>query len=331
MYSDDLRERVVTFCRSVAAGVAVSEVAAFFKSQRQRYAVGWLASCRRKKRRRKIDGARDCVAAIYAAQPFATHKEVQALILSRTGLHISVGSIFTLRKELGITRKRVVERKICSRLEQVEAKRAAAFRANIEALVFKAAVSVDECHFKLHAAPRYGYARKGVRLLRQIASASNKIYSLLMAMAREGVLRYEIHQGAINGPIFRSFLERLNLRQRPVLMDNVSFHRSRLVRELLAERGVTPLFTPPYTPEYNPIELAFAQIKAHYRSSSAAHGRSGRMCRSDIDRSIQRVSATEAEHYFDFVWNEVTGEQPKYPDLRGLVRRYVLLEGQRGE
>lgn len=327
MYSDDLRERVVAFCRSVAPGVAVSEVARIFQistSTVRRWLAGFVP---KKTRAKKIDGARECVAAIYEAQPFATYKEVQTLILARTGLRISVGSIFTLRKELGITRKRVVERKICGSLEQVEAKRAA-FRTAIDAPVFNAAVSIDECHFKLHAAPRYGYARKGVRLLRQIAGASNKSYSLLMAMAREGVLRYELHEGAINGQIFRSFLERLDLKQRPLLMDNVAFHRSRFVLALLADRGVTPLFTPPYTPEYNPIELAFAQIKAHYRARSAAVGRSGRMSRDDIIRSIECVTATDAEHYFDFVWNEVRGEQPKYGDLRGLVRRYDL-NGQR--
>jgi len=44
-------------------------------------------------------------------------------------------------------------------------------------------------------------------------------------------------------------------------MDNASFHKTALTRELILEAGHTLLFLPPYSPDYNPIEQDFATIK----------------------------------------------------------------------
>ena len=36
-------------------------------------------------------------------------------------------------------------------------------------------------------------------------------------------------------------------------MDNVSFHKSKEIKELIKQSSNTPLFIPPYSPELNPI------------------------------------------------------------------------------
>ena len=151
---------------------------------------------------------------------------------------------------------------------------------------------------------------------------------MVMAISRcEGVLHYELHRGSINTERYLSFLSaflsQLNLRHRP----DVAFHRTRSVREWFESRQCQVLYTPPYTPEYNPIELAFAQMKAHYRAASARVRRA--MTVTDIEAAVANVEAQHCAHYFDFVWNEINGQRPRLHDLRGrVVRRYSLAKEQ---
>jgi transposase len=48
-------------------------------------------------------------------------------------------------------------------------------------------------------------------------------------------------------------------------MDNASFHRNRVLEDIFEGAGIELRFVPPYSPEYNPIETAFAWVKAHVR------------------------------------------------------------------
>jgi transposase len=45
-------------------------------------------------------------------------------------------------------------------------------------------------------------------------------------------------------------------------MDNLSSHKGPRVRELIEEKGCEVLYLPPYSPDLNPIEEAFAKLKA---------------------------------------------------------------------
>ena len=47
-----------------------------------------------------------------------------------------------------------------------------------------------------------------------------------------------------------------------VIMDNLSVHKSKWVRELIEQRGCQLWLLPAYSPEYNPIEEAFSKVKA---------------------------------------------------------------------
>ena len=48
-----------------------------------------------------------------------------------------------------------------------------------------------------------------------------------------------------------------------VILDNLSSHKSQKAQAILKERGAWFLFLPPYSPDLNPIEMAFAKLKAH--------------------------------------------------------------------
>jgi transposase len=50
-----------------------------------------------------------------------------------------------------------------------------------------------------------------------------------------------------------------------VILDNLAVHKSKRAAECLKRHGAWFLFLPAYSPDRNPIEQAFAKIKAHLR------------------------------------------------------------------
>ena len=50
-----------------------------------------------------------------------------------------------------------------------------------------------------------------------------------------------------------------------VILDNLPAHKSPKAEEAIRARGAWLLFLPAYSPDLNPIEMAFAKLKAHLR------------------------------------------------------------------
>jgi transposase len=54
-----------------------------------------------------------------------------------------------------------------------------------------------------------------------------------------------------------------------VILDNLAVHKSAKAAACLKQRGAWFLFLPAYSPDLNPIEQAFAKLKAHLRKAAA--------------------------------------------------------------
>lgn len=54
-----------------------------------------------------------------------------------------------------------------------------------------------------------------------------------------------------------------------VILNNLSSHKSEKANACLKQKGAWFLFLPPYSPDLNPIEIAFAKLKAHLRRIGA--------------------------------------------------------------
>ena len=88
-----------------------------------------------------------------------------------------------------------------------------------------------------------------------------------------GLVAWRSMDGAMTGARFLAFVvDALLPALAPgdvLVMDNLSAHKTRAVREALAAGGVTPLYLPRYSPEFNPIELCWAVVKARLRAVGA--------------------------------------------------------------
>lgn len=88
-----------------------------------------------------------------------------------------------------------------------------------------------------------------------------------------GLVAPFVIQGAMDRQAFNIWVEQeLAPALQPgdvVILDNLSVHKSARAAEVLAARGAWFLFLPQYSPDLNPIEMAFAKLKAYLRKASA--------------------------------------------------------------
>ncbi len=80
-----------------------------------------------------------------------------------------------------------------------------------------------------------------------------------------------------------------------VVMDNLGSHKGAGIRAAIEAAGASLLYLPPYSPDFNPIENAFAKLKAMLRRAAA---RTVDGLWPVIGRSIDTCTPTECTHYF---------------------------------
>ena len=98
--------------------------------------------------------------------------------------------------------------------------------------------------------------------------------SALIATVVTAALRTSgLFDGPSNGTRFCSYItETLIPVLQPsdiVVMDNLPAHKVAGVREAIEAAGARLLYLPSYSPDFNPIEQAFAKLKALLRSAAA--------------------------------------------------------------
>jgi transposase len=105
--------------------------------------------------------------------------------------------------------------------------------------------------------------------------------------------------GPINRAAFTATVERLPVPQLEpgdvVVLDNLSSHKGQDVRRLIRTAGAELLFLPPYSPDFNPIENAFAKLKAHPRKAA---GRTREALWRAIGAISHLYSPAECARYF---------------------------------
>ena len=126
--------------------------------------------------------------------------------------------------------------------------------------------------------------------------------SVIGALGIEGVVGALAIEAATSGAVFHAFLDRVLLpelrRTKPdaiLVMDNLSAHKTKAVRELLERSGVACRYLPPYSPDLNPIELAWAAVKARPRTAAA---RTGAAPHEALGGALDAVTPGHARGYF---------------------------------
>ena len=117
-----------------------------------------------------------------------------------------------------------------------------------------------------------GRARRGERLIGAVPHGHWKTSTFIGALRCDGLTAPGVFDGAINGELFVAYIEQVLVPTlKPgdvVIMDNLRSHKVAGVREAIEAAGATLMFIPPYSPDLNPIEMAFAKLKALLRAKA---------------------------------------------------------------
>jgi transposase len=94
---------------------------------------------------------------------------------------------------------------------------------------------------------------------------------VIAALRLEGLSAPAVFDGPIDSPTFLAYIEQVLVPTlRPgdvVVLDNLAAHKQPAVRTAIEQVGAVVRFLPPYSPDFNPIELAFAKLKAFLRAA----------------------------------------------------------------
>jgi transposase len=160
-------------------------------------------------------------------------------------------------------------------------------------------VFIDESGANITLVPRYGRAPKGERCPGIVPRNYGENLTLFASLTTEGVRAAMLLDGGADHTAFQLYVERILVPtlkpKQVVVLDNLSVHKHRAVRDAIHAAGCHILFLPSYSPDFNPIELAFSQIKAYLRRKAA---RTREALEEEIGRAIDIVSPQDAAAYF---------------------------------
>ena len=110
-------------------------------------------------------------------------------------------------------------------------------------------------------------------------------------LAVEGSTTREVFEAYLKGALAPSLKP-----GQVVVMDNLSSHKGSRLRELVEHRGCEILYLPPCSPDLNPIEEAFAKLKALLRRAGA---RTREALIEAMGRALDAVTASDARGFFE--------------------------------
>lgn len=137
----------------------------------------------------------------------------------------------------------------------------------------KRLVFIDETGLNTKMARLYGRSPTHQRCVASVPHGHWQSSTFIAALRAESLAAPFLIEGAVNAEVFTAYLAQVlcpELRRGDVVvLDNLSTHKIASVAALITARGATVRYLPPYSPDLNPIELAFAKLKAHLRQAAA--------------------------------------------------------------
>ena len=303
MRSLDIRYKAIVhylyFCRSIRKVAKLYGVSKTSLHRWIRQSGGFIARNARKNRSRK--SIRSEVAAVIEKtlqhNPFTTVDKLAVVLKDECGVHVSRSTASRWTKAAGYTWKKAFKAVTI----QHDPSSVMDFCNRYRSCKRDDIVCVDEMAFYVGERPKRGYALKGRRLnVPSTRSLRHKKYTVVMAVSRQGIVRCDVLDSNCNTHHYAHFIDCLPCSAgTTLLMDNVSFHKSKQVVDAMRIKGYMPLYIPPYSPRVNAIENVFAMLKIRFRSRCPTKDDASFDYKSTF---VQLVSSTEPlDAFFDRV------------------------------
>ena len=139
----------------------------------------------------------------------------------------------------------------------------------------KSFVFLDESSAKTNMTRLYGRAPGGQRCIDRTPHGHWKTLTMLSAIGYHGVIEQAtvVVDGSVDSDVFIAYVEQCLVPSLEpgniVVMDNLSAHKDKRVRELIEAAGCDLWYLPAYSPDLNPIEKLWSKVKTYLRRVSA--------------------------------------------------------------
>ena len=160
-------------------------------------------------------------------------------------------------------------------------------------------IFLDESGVTTQMTRLFGRAPRGERIAEATPQGHWKVLTTLGAMSLRGLEAVMTVDSATDGEVFLAYLEQVlcpKLRVGDVvILDNLSAHKVRGVRELIEARGAELVYLPPYSPDFNPIEKAWSKFKQLLRGAKAL---TAEALDQAVTEALAAITSTNAAAWF---------------------------------
>ena len=160
-------------------------------------------------------------------------------------------------------------------------------------------VFIDETWTATNLARLRGRSPRGERLRSPVPHGHWKTTTFVAGLRLSGIAAPFVLDGPINRTAFQAYFDKILVPDLApgdiVVMDNLPSHKGPAVRTAIEAAGARLLHLPSYSPDFNPIEMAFAKLKALLRKTAA---RTVKALWTAIGRLIDAVTPDECANFF---------------------------------
>lgn len=200
--------------------------------------------------------------------PFQNLNMLRTKLANKLSFYCTIKTVSNYLRIVGYSKKRIV-RRLYNKSLKAHLTTRKQMKHKLKRLNKDDIICIDESGINGDIYSKYGWCKLSKRLIRNIPiNRLPKKHSLIMAISNKKVIKYELHNNkAINTDLYYSFLSDLlkDIHNKYILMDNIAFHKSKRILELIKKSNNEVLFIPPYSPDFNPIEEVFSKMKMYIR------------------------------------------------------------------
>ena len=243
----------------------------------------------------------------YLSDYRATLKEMSDYLFEKVNKRISTSTIYLELKRIKYSYQVIPYRHPKQKqnlLEVIE------FMERVNQLPQHLILSTDESGHPLNLASRRGWGPAGDKIS-DFKPSYGTNYSLILVIRnteKEGIIHWELVKDTVNTEIFTNFLTNIKLSNEErhyLLLDNIAFHKSIKVKEVLANKNIEPRYIVASNPYLNPVEEVFNVIKQYVRKQRPRTGEELGIAVSKIISILQKEDLRK--HFkdcldFDFIW-----------------------------
>ena len=224
--------------------------------------------------------------------PLTSASKLRDMIKSSLSLVVSKELIRVVIGKLGLTRKKTrfygMTKKLPEQTTEFLQKRTSFMNDK------RHFVSIDETAFGRNGIVTNGYSKKGTPLYVRKKAPRVTTVSVVVCVSKHGLVKRKKIVGAFNTVEFLDFLQSMELPEKTViLLDNVRFHHSKVVKHYAETQQWDLLYVPPYSPWFNPIEMCFSIVKRKFYYCG------------DIDHAFDQLTASHCKAFFEKSCNTV--------------------------